>query len=363
VQWHDLPKETRNDAVVFGEISGNYSGPIEQCYIIIIHISLKLSYIYPDKFKKIYQNLQTVRFAFWLDAIKLPNKGFQTKEVLRNLVFISNHLADALLWSKVTLRKEKTIQSRVSWSRGFYIFWEILNKLQIWNRHKYDKEKDLMASIQPVLDLASVKMPTYEELINAMGGGEGATCASCEEGVTLDGLEIDFTPSTDIASTIGGPNGWIFLSHEGFKTVCDDCKDYMIHEEYIEAQRALCFMQNLALFCSNCGKNCRGRPRCKDCQSKVYCNEDCLAEDAQLHQLFCQGIQDAAAEGELGRRISKREADRRGEEMTSAEFRAAEEKRVAAISAGVQKLVEPPVDTWTWRDPERGIGFIIKETH
>jgi len=127
-------------------------------------------------------------------------------------------------------------------------------------------------------------------------------------------------------------SGWVFLSHKGFQFACEKCEDKMRREEDKKARKALAEMNSgMPNNCHHCGRMCRGRPRCKYCQSKAYCSDECKSADWEIHQLFCENIQDAAAGGEMGRKISKREIEKKAEEMATKEYYEAVQKKVSSI--------------------------------
>ena len=55
--------------------------------------------------------------------------------------------------------------------------------------------------------------------------------------------------------------------------------------------------------------------------------------DQQVHQMFCRSIQEAAARGEMGRKVSKREMDKKAAEMANddSEYTIAERGNVETI--------------------------------
>jgi hypothetical protein len=86
-------------------------------------------------------------------------------------------------------------------------------------------------------------------------------------------------------------------------------KSYTVHDVKLEdlIRSLVSDKGSSAVTCHHCFNVCGGRPRCKYCQSKAYCSEECQTEDWEIHKVFCEKIQKAASEGETGRRISKRE--------------------------------------------------------
>merc|ERR1711997_1300202 len=150
-------------------------------------------------------------------------------------------------------------------------------------------------------------MPPFAELLQAMVGRPEGTCRGCRRNVEVDGLEVNM----DWPTAFGGDRGWVLLSHRGFKTACNQCLDELKNEDNAILYSALTDINTLSNHCHNCDMLCRGRPRCKDCKAKVYCSEECQATDLEVHQMFCKSIQEAMARGEMGRKVSKREMDKK----------------------------------------------------
>jgi len=196
------------------------------------------------------------------------------------------------------------------WWGSLLLFTEILRKVMFWRPYKYPQEAAFKASVDPVLKAASLRMPPYEELTRLMQG-EGF-CEGCQnsEGIAVyERDELD-----EVTQIFPAKNGWVFVSHKGFQFSCAKCIDHMTKEENKLESAAMTEMCTMANNCHHCGNWCRGRPRCRYCQSKVYCSEECQSADWEVHQLFCKDIQEAAAGGEGGRRVSKMERDKEAEE-------------------------------------------------
>jgi len=193
------------------------------------------------------------------------------------------------------------------------LFTEIQMKLIFWSAYKYPQEAAFKVSIDPVLKATSLRMPPYAELAQSMQG-EGV-CEGCQNNEANEVDELDEVDDRiNAIQCFPTKNGWVFLSHKGFQFSCVKCIDHMIKQENKIESAAMTEMCTMANNCHHCGNWCRGRPRCRYCQSKVYCSEECQSADWEVHQLFCKDIQEAAAGGEGGRRVSKMERDKEAEE-------------------------------------------------
>ena len=90
-------------------------------------------------------------------------------------------------------------------------------------------------------------------------------------------------------------------------------------------------MSIISTKCHQCGVLCKGRSRCRYCQSKVYCSEECKSADWEIHEMFCKEIQEAAEGGEMGRRLSKREMDKKGEVMATEDFQESNREELSSL--------------------------------
>lgn len=209
------------------------------------------------------------------------------------------------------------------------MFQEILNTRRIYGSFMHPYREDFSASIEPVLKAASLRMPPFAELLQAMLGGPGGTGQSCHVNVVVDGLEVNL----DWPTSFGSERGWVFLSHRGFKTACSKCIDQLKEANNAIVYSAITEMGTLINHCHNCDMLCRGCPRCKDCKAKIYCSKECQSSDQEVHQIFCKSIQEAAARGDMGRKVSKREMDKKTADMANddSEYAIAERENVETI--------------------------------
>jgi len=315
-----LNKIPSSQQPVLGEISGKFSCQSEHCLSIIIHCCLKLAFTHPQDMPwspsnpmvPIFKKLITFRNMIFYSAIVSPNEDIQEKSALRTTSYFLDTLIEITELCKEHFSEEGDKQ--VKWWRSVLVFIEVLCKRYYWGRFKYQQEDDFKASIDPVLKAASHQMPPYAELLQAMVGGPRATCEGCRSDIVVDGLEVK---REVFDRYFGSERGWVFLSHKGFQSACNKCIGPMRMEEEDLFKALLTKITMSPLYCHQCGRSCRGRPRCKYCQSKAYCSEECQSEDWQVHQLFCKEIQEAEAGGEGGRRVSKREVEKKADERAT----------------------------------------------
>ena len=158
-------------------------------------------------------------------------------------------------------------------------------------------------------------MPPYSELIKTICAGENErTCYRCQKKVIVGeicspafGADFCLLPEFE---------GVGFFEDRGLQTICREClkkdKEILMSEF---ASSLPCF-QDIGVDCHNCSKSSETRLRCFNCQSKVYCSEECKIDDLKDHEMCCDLIRAEAEKGETGRRISKREVDRATEMRT-----------------------------------------------
>ena len=300
--------------VDLGEISGKFTCEFEQCLSILAHICLKLGYTSPrcmPFMKKVLGELVELRFGILDIALTVPNQKYYIKHLQH--IPKSFERAEVAPWNKLTeiyVRFSGTNPDEggdhpcqgVDWWQSLLIFAEIAGYL-------LHPKIDFRSTFQPILDLASVKMPSSEELIKAMLGndtGQTSACAGCHTQVKVRLSGRCFQNKSKHAYVM-------FHAADGYIASCFDCHDKLLKSSTTHLEE-VCAIKKTDLYeisCDNCAKKCNGRPRCPGCQSKQYCSHECMTEDWEgVHSMFCQKIQDAAAAGETGRRKSKLEADR-----------------------------------------------------
>jgi len=59
------------------------------------------------------------------------------------------------------------------------VFQDILDKITFWGGYKYPEQDEFKASVDPVLKAASLQMPPFAELMNAMQGRR--VCEGCQQ--------------------------------------------------------------------------------------------------------------------------------------------------------------------------------------
>merc|ERR1719319_1897871 len=301
----------RNEAIVMGEISGKFTCRAEHCFSIITHICLKLSFTHPQSMEPIFSALAFFRHSFLGDAKVSPNEKIQETYTCETFVVLSDVFKRirGLLFEHIS----EDNKCEIKWWRSLWLFNYILHRCFFWSCYKNPKEAHFKASINPVLKAASLRMPPYEELSQLME--RGGICEGCPNNEAIEVGELD--GGDKINSKFPTKNGWVIISHKGFQFSCNKCIDHVRKVEDKIESAAQTEMSRMPNSCHHCGRKCKGRPRCKYCQSKVYCSEECQSVDWEIHQMFCKDIQEAAAGGEMGRRFSKREIDKKAEEMAT----------------------------------------------
>jgi len=298
-------KNKFHDAIVMGEISGKFTCQAEHCFSIFTHCCLKLAHIHPQIMGPIFSKLASFRDSTL--GVGTPNEKIQETYIC-DTFHILNDLFDSIQDLLIEHFSEDN-KYEIKWWTSLLLFKDILETRMFWSRYKYPQEAAFKASVDPVLKAASLRMPPYEELAQLMQG-EGV-CEGCQNGLN----EVDeVDEQSNVSSKFPTENGWVFLSHKGFQFSCAKCIDHMMKEEIKIARAAQAEMNSMPNACHQCGMLCKGRPRCRYCQSKVYCSEECQSADWEIHEMFCKDIQEAAAGGEGGRRLSKREIDKAAEE-------------------------------------------------
>ena len=147
----------------------------------------------------------------------------------------------------------------VKWWRSPQVFQEILNTRRIYGSFMHSHREDFSASIKPVLKAASLRMPPFAELLQAMVGGPAGTCQTCRTNVVVNGFEVNL----DWPTSFGSERGWVFLSHKGFKTACNKCIDQVKEANNAIVYSAITEMSTLTNHCHSCDMLCRGRPMLK----------------------------------------------------------------------------------------------------
>ena len=315
--------------VDLGEVSGKFTGFHEHLVSTITHICLKLTFINPeckDRMDKIIKDLCNVRFSCWRIFCVMPNRNFSEETYLRCFV-------DEKSWSAVTdlcveYTEAETVgrrkQGGIMWWHALHLFWGILRYLPRCRVDKVIYPQEFRTMVQAVLDSVQTKMIPFEEIVVAMcGGSEVLPCTSCGAEVSVRGA----MPWWVGPRRPRGDGGIICLGSQGVMITCNNCPNlytfkrqgdnllYTLREEEKDLIGVAPFQ------CHQCASPSGGRPRCKYCQSKIYCDAACQAEDWPIHELFCKKIQEAAEAGEEGRRKSKHETDRRLQELNVKDFR------------------------------------------
>jgi hypothetical protein len=296
-----------SDIILFvdlGEISGKFTCQMEQCISVITHICLKLMYTTPEctsEMGPLLKDLAQMRGLCWYHV----RDNGEKKHAFVNSLITALRMIDVTIKLKDLSKKysDTDKENIVKWWVSLEIFVPILEILFIVNDahsgHRISKRDEIMKSIQHLLDAASLRMPPHKELMETMcGGAVRQTCNACRADITVEDFVIH---NENFRHT----HGVLTLGLNGLQTSCRKCTSKV--QEVSE--NCAPTVDDLGGLCHNCFKGCSGRPRCKYCQSKAYCSEECQTEDWEIHKMFCESIQKAEAEGEMGRRISKRESD------------------------------------------------------
>ena len=300
--------------IEIGELSGKWVCPQEQCISVITHILAKLQFTDPDVEKKVeslFSPLMSLRLKMWNYSLVTLSQYRQQRHAKEAFQLASNNDFTKELEKLSTEYKGRDVTGK--WWKALRLFTRITECLM----EGIIRNQELEALVQPVLDAALVKMPPYSELIKALSGGSDTNiCKRCGEDVTVLDI-LCGGPPDPTAELLGLNEGRAIISTRGFLATCKRCHEYLAKDHSVEEEKSVRRQEAAAfgIFCHNCGIPCRGRPRCKGCQSKSYCSEECQTEDLVVHELFCTKIQDAASAGELGRRVSKKLGDKEEEEL------------------------------------------------
>jgi hypothetical protein len=298
-----------------GELSGKFFCEIEHCLSILSHICLKLIYITPECEARMYpvlSSLLSLRKSCWTgmvnsaddeDYSRTFNGIFSEFQCSREIVLKLKEI-----YKEFTPKEENT-ESGVKWwaSLIFFLSWATQISLHLTFNAALTNPfvAEVRRPIQLIHDTATNRMPPFEELIRTLCGGElEHECGGCKRPITVKEFcsRAPWRPVMLPFKT----GGIVSLGFRGLKISCTSCIE-IVHGDLLAVPHNP--MQTHDINCHYCGMYCMGRPRCKYCQSKAYCSQQCQTKDWSIHQIFCQKIQDAAAAGETGRRISKTKVD------------------------------------------------------
>lgn len=295
-----------------GEITGKFNHPLEQCLSILAHMCMKLTYTTPEAYDQLWavaeklSHMRTDAWNNWIQAVNMdvfPQTFRETSKELFNKI--------RLICRDYCQKKE--VMEGIDWWMTLSLFVEVTcdlaSCLLAGNRFR----EECSASLQPILDLVTKEMPAYDDIIRAMCNEKvERVCEGCNEEMVVRA----FCAQTDWLDE-KRDFGVITIGPRGIKLSCTQCVEKVHKEDLRLVDEPFLNVGSRRIVCHYCWRFCTGRPRCEGCQSKVYCSVECRHADWDIHEMFCEQIQEASRNGENGRYMSKRAVDRADSSSTA----------------------------------------------